>query len=112
MSETSHHARTPDEWNALIEAYLESGLTQMAFCEKHGIGFHRFRHRYQRSPLFRGKRRRPRIAGFQRVVVPQDESTTASPWVVHCGDRVRIDCPADTSVEAIVQLARGLADVA
>ena len=109
MSESTNHKRTADEWQALIETYLASGLTQKAFCEKYGIGFHRFRHHYQRSPLFRGKRRRPIADGFQRVIVPEAESRTARTWTVRCGDQVRIECPADTPVDAIARLARGLA---
>ena len=108
MSEPTNHKRTADEWQALIEAYLESGLTQKAFCEKHGIGFHRFRHHYQRSPLFRGKRRQPRAHGFQRVMMPEAASRTARTWIVRCGNEVRIECPADTPVDAIARLARGL----
>ena len=45
MSELTRHHRTTEQWNARIEAYLESDLTQQAFCEKHGIGFHRYRRR-------------------------------------------------------------------
>lgn len=109
MSEPTNHQRTADDWQVLIEAYLASGLTQKAFCEQQGVSFHQFRHRYQRSPLFRGKRRQPRTTGFQQVRVPKAESTTTRTWTVHCGDQVRIDCPADTPVDAIARLARGLA---
>ena len=108
MSEPTNPKRTADEWQALIEAYLASGLTQKAFCERQGISFHRFRHRYQRSPLFRGKRRRTRT-GFQQVRVPRAESTTTRTWTVHCGGQVRIDCPANTPVDTIARLVQGLA---
>ena len=37
MSEPTNPKRTADEWQALIEAYLASGLTQKAFCERQGI---------------------------------------------------------------------------
>jgi hypothetical protein len=110
MSDTPNRKQPADEWTALIKSYLESGLTQKAFCEQQGISFHGFRYHYQRSPLFRGKRRRPRGDGFQRVIVTKAASRVAQTWTVRCGERVRIDCPADTPVEAIVRLARGLAD--
>jgi hypothetical protein len=112
MSETSRQRRTADEWTALIEAYLASGLTQQAFCAQQGISFHGFRHRYRRSPLFRGKRRRPRASGFQQVVVGDADAIPAlqHPWVVRVGKQVRVECPPGTPVEAIVGLARGLAD--
>jgi hypothetical protein len=57
MSEASHQKCTADKWPKLIEQHLASGLTQKAFCEQHGVGFHHFHHRHQRSPLFAGKRR-------------------------------------------------------
>lgn len=109
MPDSPQHKRTQDEWTQLIEAYLASGLTQAAFCRKHDISFHRFRHRYQRSPLFRGKRRQRSAAGFQRVLVSDAVSAAATGWVVCCGNQVRIECPAETPVDALVRLARGLA---
>lgn len=110
MSTKPQRRRTTDEWTALIEAYLQSGLTQKAFCQQHGISFHSFRHRYQRSPLFRGKRRGQRAAGFQPILMARAPSTAADPWVVRCGDDVRIEFPAETPVDTLIRLVRGLAD--
>ena len=110
MSETSRQRRTADEWTALIEAYLASGLTQQAFCAQQGISFQGFHHRYRRSPLFRGKRRRPRASGFQQVVVGMPSRRCSAPGVVRVRKQVRVECPPGTPVEAIIGLARGLAD--
>lgn len=107
-----HRKRSDEEWTTLIKAYLASGLTQRAFCQQNGLSFHSFRRRYQHSPLFRGRRRRRPAAGFQPVVLHEAPPPTAEGWVVRCGDQVRIECPADTPVDAIVRLARGLAHVA
>ena len=109
MSEKAQQRRTTDEWTALIEAYLDSGLTQNAFCQQHGISMHTFSHRYQSSPLFRGRRRRKREADFKEIAVPAAKSSSTDGWIMHYDQRVRIECPADLSVDTIVQLARGLA---
>lgn len=110
MSTNPQSRRTIDEWTALIEAYLKSGLTQKAFCQQHGISLHSFGHRYQRSPLFRGKRRRQRAAAFQPLVMARAPSTAADPWIIRCGDDVRIEFPAEMPVDTLIRLVRGLAD--
>ena len=112
MPKHHHRKRTEEEWTTLIEAYLGSGVTQAAFCRQHEISFHSFRHRYQRSPLFRGRRRRRPASGFQPVILHEAAPTAAAGWIVRCGERVRVECPADTPVDAIVRLARGLAHAA
>jgi hypothetical protein len=37
-------------WNALLNEYRRSGLTQAAFCERRGISIHTFRKHLYRSP--------------------------------------------------------------
>lgn len=109
MPETNSRRLSADEWTKLIEAFLASGLTQKAFSEKHGIRYDRFRHHYQRSPLFRGKRRKPATCDFKPVAVTTSLAT-ASGWAIRVGDLVSIDCPKDLPIDAIVRLIRGLAD--
>jgi hypothetical protein len=37
-------------WNALLREFRRSGLTQAAFCERHGISIHSFRKHLYRVP--------------------------------------------------------------
>ena len=107
MSDTSRKNRTTAYWTQLIEAYTASGLTQAAFCEQHGINYHTFRHRYQSSPLFRGKHRSVPTAAFAEVSLHTTEPGSTDRWRVRCGE-LCIECPAGTPLGAIIDLARGL----
>ena len=109
MPETKPRRLSSDEWTQLIEAYHSSGLTQKAFSHQQGIHYDRFRHHYQRSPLFRGRRRKPMDSDFKPVVVsPAVDSVSG--WSIRVGKAVRIDCPQNVSLDEIVRLARGLCD--
>ena len=107
MTDTIRKNRMAADWRRLIEAYTASGLTQAAFCEEHGINYHTFRHRYQRSPLFRGKRRSAPAESFAEVSLRTPEPTLTGRWRVRCGE-LCIECPAGTPLDLIIELARGL----
>jgi len=107
MADTNRKKRTAADWAQLIEAYTASGLTQAAFCERHGINYHTFRHRYQHSPLFRGKRRGVPAAAFAEVSLRTSEPTSSDRWRVRCAE-LCIECPAGTPLDVIIDLARGL----
>lgn len=81
--------------------FLASGLTQLAFCERHGVSYHNFRHRYQRSPLFRGKRRGTPASTVAPVTRRDPEAVTSNDWRVRCGGQCN-ECPAHTPVEVII----------
>ena len=109
MPDKKFRRLTEDDWTKLIEAFHASGLTQKAFSQQQDIRYDRFRHHYQRSPLFRGRRRKSMASDFTPISVsPVVEPVQG--WSVHVGRAVRIDCPQPVSVEMIVRLARGLAD--
>ncbi|MGB7934755.1 MAG: hypothetical protein WCH04_21540 [Gammaproteobacteria bacterium] len=107
MSDTNRKNRTAGDWAQLIEEFTASGFTQSAFCEQHGINYHTFRHRYQRSPLFRGKRRGAPTESFTEVSLRTPEPTLSDRWRVRFGE-LCIECPACTPLDAIIELARGL----
>ena len=90
----------------LVREFSGSDLTQLAFCRQHGINVYSFRRRYQRSAQFAGKRRKTEKQAFAELVVPS--SAPARGLVIIFDERVRIECPSGTSVEAIATLARGL----
>jgi len=107
MSDTIRKNRTAADWAQLIDAYTASGLTQAAFCEQHGINYHTFRHRYQRSALFRGKRRGTPTEAFAEVSLRTPEPALFERWRLHCGE-LCIECPVGTPLEAVIDLLRGL----
>lgn len=112
MSDFPHRPRSAEEWDVLIEAYLTAGLSQKVFCQQQGISLHTFSHRYQRSPRFQGKRRQKSTKGFASVKLHPNPPAAKEGWVVRFRDQVTVDCPAGTAVDVLIQLARGLADVA
>ena len=106
MSNSEGTKRTDGEWEELFKEYNASGLTQGVFCEQRGVNFHSFRRRYQRSPQFSGKRRKPRQKAFRELTAPL--LAQKGGLVVCFGERVRIECPSGMSLEAVARLARGL----
>ena len=106
MSTKKRISRSDAEWVALVEDFSGSGLTQLAVCQRHGINVYSFRRRYQRSAQFAGKRRKTEQQAFTELVVPS--SAPARGLVIFFDERVRIECPPGTSVEAIATLARGI----
>ena len=110
-------SRSPAEWDAIIDRYLASGLTQRAFCEHNELSFDAFRNRYQKSEKFAGTRRRSgggTRGGFLDVT-PRRRSSPSAPadtvaFVVRLGSGVSVDCPVSTPVPAVASLLRALAD--
>ena len=106
MSDNERTYRTDGEWENLIKEFNTSGLTQVQFCEQHGISFHSFRGRYRRSPQFAGKRRKPAQKAFSELTTHQPLPNAG--LVVWLGESVHIECPPGMSLEAVAALARGL----
>lgn len=115
---TSTLQLTPDEWDALFDRFLVSGLSQADFCKGEDLPRHLFAYRYRRSGKFASIRKRSpqsdktneqEASGFRTVhkksasvVEPlTDESVN-----IHIGQDVRLQCPAHVGVEAIVRLIR------
>ena len=108
MARTKRKNRTKDDWTTLFTAFNASELTQTAFCKRHGINYHSFRHRDQSSPQFVVKRRQAPKEAFAEMEIPSRSSASSSGLVMHVGERVRIECPSDISLESIAAVARGL----
>ena len=51
---------TAAEWDAWIDQFHASGLTQSSFCEREGLSRFVFARHYRRSDKFAGTRRTPR----------------------------------------------------
>ena len=107
MSTKKRVNRSDAEWATLMKAFSRSGLTQLAFCQQQGVNVYSFRHRYQHSAHFAGKRREAeKQKSFSELTVTSP--APARGLVVHLDERVRIECPPGTSLKAIALLARGL----
>ena len=108
MGHQKRRNRTDAEWSALVKEFKASGLTQVAFCQQHGVNVYSFRRRYQRSEQSTSKRHRSASAAFTELISPH--SRPAIGMVVRVGGQVRIECPAQMDVAAIAKLVRGLTD--
>ena len=116
---TSVPQYTPAEWDALIDKFLASGVTQSAFCQGENLSRYRFAYHYRRSDKFAGQRRNPihtdstneqKASGFrsvqQKTVSPVEPLCTES-VSIHIGDTtIRLNCSATVGVEAIMRLMR------
>jgi len=70
-------------WNALLNDFRRSGLTQAEFCERRGISIHSFRKRLYRVPTPKSTPASHRSAdgttsGFLPVTILPDPATAAS----------------------------------
>ena len=111
---------TPADWDTLFDQYLESGLSQIAFCKEQVpvLPHHLFSYRYRRSEKYAGIRKGsahtkkthdPQGSGFRRV--HKKPATVTQPIgeeniSIYLGENIRLQCPATVGVEAIVRLAR------
>jgi len=98
--------RSRAQWQALVEQFSTSGVSQIQFCEQHGLNEKTFHNR--RLQL----ERETRTSSFVPVMTQgRDSATTVGDSIiVHSGD-VTIHCPAAVSMLAIGELVRALRDV-
>lgn len=97
---TSAPQFSPAEWDAVIDKFLVSGLTQSAFCHGENLSRYRFACHYRRSDKFAGRRRDPIHTGktneqtgsgfrtVQQKTVPGVEPQYAESVSIHIGDNV------------------------
>lgn len=109
---------TAAEWDLMIDRFLASGLTQVAFCQTEGVSRYGFAYRYRRSEKFAGIRKgsphsnktnERQESGFRTVhkkPAPGIEPLGVESVSIHIGHDVRLHCPASVAVEAIVRLIR------
>ena len=111
---------TPADWDAVFDQYLESGLSQIAFCKEQVpvLPHHLFSYRYRRSEKYAGIRKgsaqakktnNPQDSGFRHV--HKKPASVTQPNGEECiniylGEDIRLQCPAIVGVEVIVRLAR------
>ncbi len=113
---------TASEWDAWIDQYLASGLSQGAFCEREGLSRFVFAKRYQNSERFAGTRRQPgatvkkkkdtkEVSAFRPVqrksssVIDQHHTPQVT---LHVGADIRLECSASVGIDAIMRMAQEL----
>lgn len=118
MMSTSIPEFTPAEWDQMIDRFLASGQTQAAFCQGEGMSRFRFAYHYRRSEKFIAKRKaspdlkktkKRQKSGFRTVhkkPATATDSLGGQNVSIHIGEDVRLHCPADVGVEAVVRLIR------
>lgn len=110
---------TPEEWEAWIDQFHASGISQYAFCKREGISRFAFARVYQQSPKFRGQRRKPRKSrkegapesAFRTVhtgmSVPVSAARDAE-VTIQVGSDLQMRCAASVGIDALIRLAREL----
>ncbi len=118
MSTTTTPPHTASEWDALIDRFLASGLTQTAFCKNEGLARYSFAYYYQRSDKFAGirkgtlrskktnTRKTPGFRPVHKKPAPSSEPSNSEQVSIHIGHDVRLHCPANVAVDAIARLVR------
>lgn len=107
---------TAAEWDAWIDQFLASGLTQSTFCEREGLSRFVFARHYRRSDKFAGTRRAPRskkkdektsaFRSVQHKATAMPDQSVGEEVILHIGQDVRLQCSASVGIEAIIRLAR------
>ena len=119
MARTRSVKFTPEEWEAWIDQYHASGISQHAFCKREGISRFAFARVYQQSPKFRGRRRKLRTS--RKEVVPESAFRTVQTGksvpvsaardaevTIQVGRELQMRCAASVGIEALIRLAREL----
>lgn len=111
--------RSEADWEAIIDRYLASGLSQRAFCEREGISRFSFGPRYHKSPKFAGLRRvrnnaatNGDSASFAPVRMRASSacvSAALTAVTIRLEGGVAIECPLSVGAETIVRIAREVA---
>ena len=99
--------RSADEWKALIEEQMASGLTGVAFCNQHGLSAKSFYKRRKRLGYPGRQIAAPRSSGFVQIqpVIP---AATSQVVVVHYQGS-RLELSSEVSAAWLAELLRALA---
>lgn len=106
--------RSAEQWRAMVEAQVSSGLSVVEYCGRQQItssSFYRWRHFLSgaggaRSPWSKRKRSAPSPEGFAAVRVVQNRQPGVGGEVIRltlCGGRELI-LPASTPVQRLIEL--------
>jgi hypothetical protein len=71
---TGRRFNTPEYWKEQLALYDDSGLTQRAFCEREGIGYHSFQYWLKKERLSGAPLDVKRGTGFREVIVGRNLS--------------------------------------
>ncbi len=94
--------RTPAQWRELVRGWPRSGLTQRAYCERHGISvgsLHRWRERLRDEvtpsdgPVATACRERPRLIPVE-LAGPESQPAGSASLTLVFGDGLRLEITA------------------
>jgi len=89
-------------WQNLIDEWMDSDLTQKAFCAERGIGISSF---YSWKSRLSNKDRKPLSKPFIPIEI-QKQATSTSLMRILLKTGVRIDLPINTSVDKLSSIFR------
>jgi hypothetical protein len=91
------------DWEKHIEAWRESGVTQAAYCRRHGLSAGYF------SQRLRAHRVAPVVGGQALIPVRIEPAASASGGLVlHRGQGLRLEIPASVSPRWLAELLQCL----
>jgi len=108
------------KWNAIIEQYKASGLSQVKFCKEFALARHQFQYRwylYNRAQkpsdtLVKGKGNASAISTFEPITISMPSAVKEPSYitglVIHLPNRIRCDVTIDLSSNAVTTLLREL----
>ena len=111
MSRRRKQSRTPEARIALVEKFLESGLTQMAFCQRENLVHGTF-HTWLRK--YRSSQRRPRASSPTRrgfiplCVQPATAATHTASCTLEFPNGILIHFSGTVDAQLLSSLLRGL----
>jgi transposase-like protein len=98
----SQSRRTPAQWRELVRGWPPSGLTQRAYCERHGISvgsLHRWRERLREEvtsgdgPVASAGKERPHLIPVE-LAGSESQPASAAALTLVFGDGVRLEIAA------------------
>ena len=108
------------KWNAIIEQYKASGMSQVEFCKEYGISRHQFQYRwylYNRAlksgaALVGCGDNASAISTFEPITIamplPVKESSTITELVIHLPNQIRCNVTIDLGSKVVASLLKQL----
>ena len=99
--------KTAAQWQALVDEFLSSGVSEQVFCEQRDIKLNTMRKwRYQFAAELRKPTSEKPRKGFIKVSTPSTESNTSSTGaaVLCIGSDIRLECPTHFDATSLAQL--------
>lgn len=90
---------TPQDRQRHVEQWRKSGLSQQAYCERHGLAYSSFKN---------WMRKRPVEASPNPLIAVELRPSSDTDWLIEVAGGLRIYVPAQTDTQSLARLFHAL----